>query len=164
METLLISSCAFLFFRVNWEPRRFTERWSELRLICEQNPFSTPCSCGAPHLAWRSRGGCLDEPANALIGPIFVTSFFIEKTHITSVVCLVVGKIPKKTFFFISWLDSNSEPLACCRVGQPTRLWVSLTSSQDHRQSMHLHFARCNERALKCCTDDDGDGDGDGDG
>ena len=92
-----------LIFLVNWEPRKFTERWSELRLIyrsigscytrvhkpctllVDQNPFSTPCSCGAPHLAWRSRGGYLDVPANALIGLVLVTSFFVEKTLITSV-------------------------------------------------------------------------------
>ena len=86
-----------LIFLVNWELRNFTERLSELRLIyrsigscytrphkpctflVDQNAFSTPCSCGAPHLAWRSPGGYLDVLSNALIGLVVTSLLFSLK-------------------------------------------------------------------------------------
>ena len=102
--------------------------------LVDQNPFSTLCRCGAPHLAWRSRGGYLDVPVNALNGFVLVTSFLGEKTHITSV---LLWKKTRKNFLFTPWLYSNSRLLAWL-----PRCWTN--SAMDEFYVVPGHVRPCN--------------------
>ena len=52
----------------------YTRIHKPVPFLVDQNPFSTTCSCGVPHLALRSQGGYLEVPTNALISLVLATN------------------------------------------------------------------------------------------